>query len=134
MKFISLCIYINIRLFKHSLHFTETGQLFTFGENENGKLGLPQGESQTYKPTRVNIDMQLTSVSCGGNHNFGLTEDGTAIAFGSNVNGELGFDKEVTWVSEPRILPQEMFENEKLYMIACGDNHTAFITGKQINT
>lgn len=101
-----------------------------FGENENGKLGTSQSDTQAHKPSKVNITTPLSSVSCGGNHNFGLTENGTAIAFGSNLHGELGFGKEVTWLSEPTELPIDMFNNEKIKMIACGENHTAFITGK----
>lgn len=59
-----------------------------------------------------------------------LTADGEAFAFGSNTNGELGFDKDITWVTEPKLLPTELFEGERLRAISCGDNHTAFITGK----
>lgn len=122
-KIITILIIIN------RINITENGDLYTFGENENGKLGLPQGDSQTYKPTRVNIPAPLETISCGGHHNIGLTKDGDVVAFGSNNNGELGFGKDVQCVAEPKILPDELFEGEKIRSVSCGDSHTAFITG-----
>jgi alpha-tubulin suppressor-like RCC1 family protein len=53
--------------------FIESGALYTCGEGESGKLGLPDSLTNITAPQRVTLGMPLKSVFCGGNHTVALT-------------------------------------------------------------
>lgn len=52
---------------------TETGDLYTFGESEGGKLGLGDDPDDTETPQKVEIPESVTAVACGGAHTVALT-------------------------------------------------------------
>lgn len=111
------------------IYFLESGDLFMFGENENGKLGIPTSDNH-YRPTKVDTPGPLKTISCGGNHSVGIDPEGNAIVFGSNQMGEVGLPRHIQWATQPLKLAPELFKGEKIKMVSCGENHTAFITGK----
>lgn len=55
------------------LFFTESGDLYTFGESEGGKLGLGDDPDDTESPQKVDIPEPVTTVACGGSHTVALT-------------------------------------------------------------
>ena len=74
---------------------TQAGQLYTFGDNSQGQLGLGNGVFRTQvfvsKPTRVqDILDEVTRVSCGYRHTLALTVKGQIYGFGSNRRHEMG--------------------------------------------
>ena len=74
---------------------TQAGQLYTFGDNSQGQLGLGNGVFRTQvfvsKPTRVqDILDEVTRVSCGYRHTLALTVKGHIYGFGSNRRHEMG--------------------------------------------
>jgi len=74
---------------------TAAGQLYTFGDNSQGQLGLGNGIFRTQltvdRPTRVqDIFDQVTQVSCGHRHSLALTNQGRIFGFGSNRRHEMG--------------------------------------------
>lgn len=62
------------------------GDLYTFGENANGRLGLQVEQLANHRvPQRVEeILGRVTQVSCGGEHTVALTGELTAFITGKH--------------------------------------------------
>ena len=54
-------------------YIAESGALYTFGESESGKLGLPDSLTNITTPQKVTLAVPIKSVYCGGNHTMALT-------------------------------------------------------------
>jgi len=80
----------------HSLAVDINFNLWAFGNNSNGQLGLGPSASSTentlQKVTNVNPNTNATwiKVAGGRNHSLGLQKDGTIYAWGDNTYGQLG--------------------------------------------
>ncbi|HEX4034792.1 MAG TPA: hypothetical protein VHX66_10140 [Solirubrobacteraceae bacterium] len=71
---------------------TSTGQLYAFGDNHYGELGI-SGIAQTATPTLVALPGQqgaITGVAAGAEHTLVMTASGQLYSFGSNQYGQLG--------------------------------------------
>ena len=53
-------------------HFVESGNLYTFGEAESGKLGHGEGILAS-EPLEVEISDKVVWASCGGRHTVAVT-------------------------------------------------------------
>lgn len=53
--------------------FPESGALYTCGECESGKLGLPDSLTNITSPLKVTLGVPIKSAFCGGNHTLALT-------------------------------------------------------------
>lgn len=80
----------------YSLAITSTGQLYSFGENEYGQLGLATN-SGTFNanPTPALVALPgatgpVTEVAAGANHSLAVTSTGQLYTFGENQYGQLG--------------------------------------------
>ena len=79
----------------NSFALTESGDLFAWGSNENGKLGDGTEDDQ-YLPINVidNIGLYyyetIEMMSLGGEHSMIVTSSGRLISWGANGEGELG--------------------------------------------
>lgn len=76
----------------HSAALTAGGQLYTWGNNSRGQLGLGSSTDMVFSPTLVEslLGVPLAGVACGGNHTLVVTVSGAVFAFGSNTHGQLG--------------------------------------------
>ncbi|KAK7798228.1 hypothetical protein U0070_011672 [Myodes glareolus] len=110
-----------------SAALTADGELYTFGEPENGKLGLPNQLLINHRsPQRVlGIPEKVLQVACGGGHTVVLTEK-VVYAFGLGQFGQLGLGTFLFEASEPRVI--ERIKDQKISYISCGENHTALMT------
>lgn len=72
----------------HSLAVLANGNLFAWGSNSHGQLGVGTGVSQTVVPTLVMGDTR--SVAAGLLHSLFLLRDGTLGGAGQNDFGQLG--------------------------------------------
>ena len=52
---------------------SDSGDLYTFGESDGGKLGLGDDPDDTDMPQKVLIPEKVKSVACGGTHTVALT-------------------------------------------------------------
>ncbi len=82
----------------HVLARTEGGELWAWGDNGGGALGIesPSTSQVPRRVTRLAADGSrsplsgVTSVAAGGGHSLAVTADGTAYAWGANHRGQLG--------------------------------------------
>jgi hypothetical protein len=80
----------------HSLALTSSGQLYAFGYNFSGELGVATNSgtpTPTPTPTLVALPGQIgavTQIAAGTTHSLVLTSSGELYAFGDNRYGELG--------------------------------------------
>lgn len=72
------------------------GQLFVWGENSSGQLGLGKGEPSTLSPQPLKslCGIPLAQISTGGDHSFALSLSGAVFGWGKNSAGQLGLNDE----------------------------------------
>jgi len=84
----------------HMVILTRTGELYTFGRGDEGRLGLDSEKSE-YKPKkickfanekdeRVDEKSPFVSIACGRYHSAAVTEDGALYTWGGGKFGQLG--------------------------------------------
>ncbi|NXO00494.1 RPGR regulator, partial [Rhinopomastus cyanomelas] len=110
---------------------TEDGQLFVWGDNSEGQIGLAH-EPCVSVPCQVDVGKPVSSVSCGYYHSALITGDGELYTFGEPENGKLG------------LLPEQLKNNrvpqpvsgimEKVNKVACGGEHTVVLTETDVYT
>ncbi|NXC08196.1 RPGR regulator, partial [Orthonyx spaldingii] len=110
---------------------TEDGQLFVWGDNSEGQIGLAN-EASVSVPCKVDVGKPVSSVSCGYYHSALITGDGELYTFGEPANGKLG------------LLPEQLKNNrvpqpvlgimEKVNKVACGGEHTVVLTETDVYT
>ena len=72
----------------YSMVLDKTGNVWSFGRNAEGQLGLGDNTRRTI-PTRVTFSNAI-SVSCGNYQSMILDKFGNVYVFGTNSNGQLG--------------------------------------------
>ena len=78
----------------HTLALRDNGQLYAWGNNASGRLGLGFGNGAQSSPTAVPSPVggeTWTEISAGDAHSLAILNDGTLWAWGNNLNGRLGF-------------------------------------------
>ncbi|KAK5576748.1 hypothetical protein RB653_007892 [Dictyostelium firmibasis] len=131
--------------FSHCLILNDSGELFTFGWNGNGQLGIgnSSSSSNSSRITNQTIPIKLDSsrlfdgekiemVSAGRNHSVALTQSGRLYVWGNSNHGKLGNGT----VSGNQYEPMELFdfnesvpqsfplEFQKVLNISSGFDHT----------
>jgi len=75
--------------YEHTVVIKENGELWAWGNNENGQLG--DGTIiERHSPVRIGTDTDWVSVFTGYNHTMAIKENGELWAWGKNENGKLG--------------------------------------------
>nr|XP_031322313.1 RCC1 and BTB domain-containing protein 2 isoform X7 [Camelus dromedarius] len=74
-----------------SMAVVDTGEVFVWGYNGNGQLGLGSGGNQP-TPCRIAAlqGIRVQRVACGYAHTLVLTDEGQVYAWGANSYGQLG--------------------------------------------
>jgi alpha-tubulin suppressor-like RCC1 family protein len=81
---------------RFTLALTSTGQLYAFGSNEYGQLGVPGGSgSPQANPTPTLVTLpgavgRVAALAAGSTHSLVLTSTGELYTFGENQFGQLG--------------------------------------------
>lgn len=70
------------------------GQLFTWGQNTSGQLGLGKGEPSKLSPHPLKslAGIPLAKITAGGDHSFALSLSGAVFGWGKNKAGQLGLN------------------------------------------
>uniref|UniRef100_A0A8D0GKT4 RCC1-like domain-containing protein n=1 Tax=Sphenodon punctatus TaxID=8508 RepID=A0A8D0GKT4_SPHPU len=88
-----------------SAALTEDGQLFMWGDNSEGQIGLAD-ESNLCSPCQVDVGRPVSWVSCGYYHSALVTSDGELYTFGEPEYGKLGLSPEQLENSRvPQLVP-----------------------------
>jgi alpha-tubulin suppressor-like RCC1 family protein len=77
---------------EHVVALTLSGQVFTWGSNENGQLGLGDTANRTH-PTQVTVPCGtggVSQVAAGHNNSLARCADGRVFGWGLNGDGQLG--------------------------------------------
>ncbi|XP_038648917.1 probable E3 ubiquitin-protein ligase HERC3 [Scyliorhinus canicula] len=111
----------------HSLALSKDGQLFVWGQNTCGQLGIDtKGASQPVPQCVTSLTgMPVAQITAGGGHSFALSLSGAVFGWGRNDRGQLGLKD-----TEDRHQPNhvKLLECKKTIHISCGEEHTAVLT------
>ncbi|CAM4476109.1 unnamed protein product [Leuciscus chuanchicus] len=112
---------------QHSMALTKDGQLFVWGDNTHGQLGLEkeQPSSLTAQPVKSLCGIPLAQISAGGDHSFVLSLSGVVFGWGKNSAGQLGLG-DTTDRHVPTVV--NSLNRKKTVSISCGGEHTATLS------
>lgn len=113
--------------YHHNLALTNSGDLFAWGANNYGQLGLG---TQTVKETVPKLVTSLSGVpiafiACGAYHSFVISKSGAVFGWGKNCQGQLGLNDD-----KMRIFPTQLktLRSLEVRYISCGEEFSAFLT------
>uniref|UniRef100_A0A8C1NTV8 Si:ch73-190m4.1 n=1 Tax=Cyprinus carpio TaxID=7962 RepID=A0A8C1NTV8_CYPCA len=111
----------------HSMALTKDGQLFVWGDNSHGQLGLKKDHpaSQSAQHVQSLSGIPLAQISAGGDHSFGLSLSGVVFGWGKNSAGQLGLG-DTTDRHVPTVV--NSLHRKKTVSISCGGEHTATLS------
>lgn len=111
----------------HSFAVTMEGQLYAWGKNSNGQLGLGSPTHCEASPKMVDFKLgQVKSVAGGGNHSviIASVSPPNVYTFGMNANGQLGLNDTVDRC-DPK--PVDKLEDRLVLSADCGTAHTVVV-------
>ena len=80
----------NYEEYNASFAITQQGEVYSWGNNDSGKLGLGKDGNPIKKPEKVNLSGEKVIYADFASHSFILTDQGNLYFFGDNSNGQLG--------------------------------------------
>ncbi|XP_051945513.1 probable E3 ubiquitin-protein ligase HERC4 isoform X2 [Xyrauchen texanus] len=111
----------------HSLALARGGQIFSWGQNKYGQLGLGTQGACVSSPHVIQSlqGVPLAWISAGGAHSFGLSLSGAVFGWGRNKFGQLGLSD-----NDDRYFPAllKTLRSQRVVYICCGEDHTAALT------
>ncbi|XP_028632618.1 probable E3 ubiquitin-protein ligase HERC4 isoform X3 [Grammomys surdaster] len=111
----------------HSLALSKASEVFCWGQNKYGQLGLGIDCQKQTSPQLIKslLGIPFMQVAAGGAHSFVLTLSGAIFGWGRNKFGQLGLNDE-----NDRYVPNllKSLRSQKIVYICCGEDHTAALT------
>lgn len=124
---------------RHSAVLSDTGCLWTWGDNRSSQLGV-ENLSLSCNPITLSTLAELRNqviidVSCGDKHTVFLSKKGKLFGMGDNSENQLGMNQRnksgetILRVNVPtRIQLSAHFRASKAMQLSCGASHTAAVT------
>ncbi|XP_048669557.1 E3 ISG15--protein ligase HERC5 isoform X3 [Marmota marmota marmota] len=111
----------------HSLALSKGGELFAWGQNLHGQLGVERIFPSTPIPQMVEnlAGVPLVQISAGEAHSMALSMSGNVYSWGKNNFGQLGLGHTKNRAAPCLI---ETPDNKKVEFLACGGSHAALLT------
>lgn len=110
----------------HTVCLSDTGNVYTFGCNDEGALGRDTTEGSEMVPGKVMLEEKVVQVSAGDSHTAALTDDGTVYIWGAfrDNNGVIGLLEPLKTSNTPVKVPMP----EAVVKIASGNDHLVLVT------
>lgn len=110
--------------FHHSLALTAGGDVYGWGRNDDGTLGVGKSDTAVEKPVKIAGLSNVTDVSAGGGHSLAVTAGGDVYSWGENANGQLG-----DGTRESRDEPVRVENVSDVTTVSAGGSQSAAVTG-----
>jgi len=124
----------------HNLCIDQEHNLWTFGCNESGELGLgadntsPKICAAVRNPHFSGNEVDIVEMKCGDMHSMVFTVDGTVYLFGANGSGQIGNGEVGQSVNVPfRVQDGEGLSELRFVTGDCGCNHTLLVSNEPTN-
>lgn len=133
-----------------TVHLFPGGQIFSWGQNRYGQLGLGLTGQSIATPQAVQSlqAIPFAQLAAGGAHSFALTLSGAVFGWGRNKFGQLGVNDTnggrftnpyaaweclsliLLWPSTDRCFPTllKSLRSQRVNHVCCGEDHTAVLT------
>ena len=122
----------------YNLALKANGELWAWGNQDNGKVGLVDTSGNRAIPGKIESDVPWQtspgSISAGGAHSLGIKEDGTLWAWGYGANGRLG-NMSTTAINQGTPIQIRLYSGNNLLIpqptwryVSVGFTHSAAIT------
>ncbi|XP_043466153.1 probable E3 ubiquitin-protein ligase HERC4 isoform X1 [Leptopilina heterotoma] len=112
---------------KHALALTNNGELYSWGSNKEGQLGLGPNIKKELKPKLISslVGIPIAFIACGGYHCIVVSKSGAIFGWGRNNFGQLGLND-----TQGRLLPSQLrtLRNSKVRYVSCGEEFSVFLT------
>ncbi|KAL7874500.1 hypothetical protein SRHO_G00054700 [Serrasalmus rhombeus] len=111
----------------HTVCLSDTGNIYTFGCNDEGALGRDTSEEGSEMvPGKVELAEKVVQVSAGDSHTAALTEEGAVFIWGSfrDNNGVIGLLEPM----KKSVLPARVPLDKSVIKIASGNDHLVMLT------
>ncbi|XP_063277626.1 probable E3 ubiquitin-protein ligase HERC3 isoform X2 [Prinia subflava] len=112
---------------QHAMALSRGGELFTWGQNTHGQLGVGSQTMTTPIPQLVERlkGIPLAQIAAGGAHSTTVSLSGAVYSWGKNSFGQLGLGD-----TKDRDCPTYVgaLEHWKTVFISCGADHTAVLS------
>ena len=104
----------------HSLALKSNGDVFAWGDNNSGQLGLGFNSNREETPQQTLID-NVIAIAAGSDFSLALKSDGSVFAWGTNGAGQLGIGSTTPGASN---LPVQVNTINNIIAIASGNAHS----------
>ncbi|KAG7459028.1 hypothetical protein MATL_G00226850 [Megalops atlanticus] len=113
----------------HSMALTKGGDVFAWGQNAYGQLGLGKAVSMQHAPCPVLslTGVPVVQISAGGEHSFLLSHSGLVYCCGANAEGQLGLNR-VDIKGRFSLCEVPALRLLAVSSISCGEAHSAVLT------
>jgi len=112
----------------HTIVLTISGEVYSWGNNESGQIGIGSDDKCVSVPTLLNAfnGEKVKAISCGSIHSLALTESGRVFSWGSNNYKQLGVsDNSIKVSNKPILIKMNEIIIEK---ISCGLDHNLLLS------
>jgi alpha-tubulin suppressor-like RCC1 family protein len=108
----------------YSLALKSDGTMLAWGNNSRGQLGDSATLADKPTPVAVSGASEIVAISAGAEHSLALKADGTMLAWGLDVDGQLGDNAQLV----DQLLPVPVTNATGIVSIVAGINHSLALT------
>ncbi|XP_073447024.1 probable E3 ubiquitin-protein ligase HERC6 [Dendrobates tinctorius] len=114
----------------HTVALSEDSNVFSWGKNDVGQLGLGKQVPNQASPQLVKSlkGVPLVQVSAGGSQSFALSMLGIVFGWGKNNAGQIGLQSDTLTAGVFKPYAVSSLRDKGVIYISCGDEHTAVLS------